>query len=100
MKIILIIMVSLSVTFFSSESYASSDNKEVLSLIESISKNIEKDPRNVKLYVQRSNLYDSIGKYNEAANDLKMQCDLSTSEDVKELCEDELKEYKKIRKLR
>ena len=60
---------------------------------------IEASPGNPDSYTSRMNIYNKARKYKEAAGDLAKQCELTTNDDVRELCLDELAEYRKVRGL-
>ena len=57
------------------------------------------NPYDVRLYTRRGNIYASMGQYYNAAKDLAIQCQLSATAEAKELCEAELKEFKKDHRL-
>jgi len=61
---------------------------------------IASNPNNPDAYTKRMNILSQMGRYQEAANDLATQCQLTPDPDVKELCESELSEYKQMHGLR
>ena len=58
-----------------------------------LSRQIDATPNDGRLLIARARRYDSLGEYQFAVRDMKLNCNLETDLHVRELCFSEVKEY-------